>query len=140
MCPPYILMPKAKGTKKGSSLAEVLEALAPTEVKGKGPPGKNQAATSKRKATGNPNTARATKGGKKKEDKAAEEQAAAEDKEEEEEEEEEEVEARRSGLFLVTAVDLKKGTATGVMDDESIAVNIKATRGMGSAFAPGHVS
>ena len=129
-------MPKAKGTKKGSSLAEVLEALAPTEVKGKGPPGKNQAATSKRKATGNPNTARATKGAKKKEDKAAEEQAAAEDKEEEEEE----FEARRSGLFLVTAVDLKKGTATGVMDGESIAVNIKATRGMGSAFAPGHVS
>lgn len=74
--------------------------------------------------------------GKKKEDKAAEEQAAAEDKEEEEEE----FEARRSGLFLVTAVDLKKGTATGVMDGESIAVNIKATRGMGSAFAPGHVS
>ena len=63
------------------------------------------------------------KGRKKKEDKAAEEQAAAEG----EEEEEEEFEIPRSGLFLVAATDLKKCTATGVMDGKSIAVNTKAS-------------
>ena len=72
-------MPKKKSVENGTA-GELLEALNPTEDKGKGTPGKKRATPSKRKATG---MATQKKGKEKRGDEAAEDQAAAEEAAEE---------------------------------------------------------
>ena len=124
-------MPKRKSVKNGTT-EELVKELDPTEGKGEGAPGGKRATPSNRKAT--------QKKGKGQREEAAKEQAAAEEAAKEktaaeettergmkwEELEEEDFGTPRSGLCLITATDLKKGTAARVIDGKKITVNIKA--------------
>ena len=122
-------MPKRKNVKNGGT-EELVKELDPTEGKDKGAPDGKRATPSNRKQ---PDRKTARK-------RAEKEQAAAEEEEKEEaaaggitekgmewEESEEEDFEPQSGLYLITGTDLKKGTATGVINGKRFTVNIKET-------------
>ena len=122
-------MPKRKSVKNGAT-EELVKELDSTEGEDKGAPDGKRATPSNRKQ---PDRKAARK-------RAEKEQAAAEEDEKEEaaaegttekgmkwEELEEEDLEPQSGLYLITGTDLKKGTATGVINGKRFTVNIKET-------------